>query len=203
SGMNCTTGSLRRTLPCSIKIMMLVVVATTLVRLARSKVVSSVIASRCGSTARAPYALRQTTLPCRATSTTAPGSSFFSIEAAMTASMRARRSAENPWVAGSAVGSCAKTDCAKISATAIRDQSWRRILAVGFQLNSSAARIHSGKRNRQTTLDIVLAQQRLRGSFLQTRHIAVRDEIGLQVRKTHQDVRIAKADSDEVRVLLD
>ena len=106
SGMNWTTESPNRIFPCSIRIMMLVVVATTLVRLAISKIVSVVIASRCGSTARAPYALRQTVFPWRPTRTTAPGKSFFAIEAWMTASMRARRSAENPADAGEADGSC-------------------------------------------------------------------------------------------------
>ena len=54
SGMNWTIVSFNRTLPCSTRIMMLVVVATTFVRLARSKIVSAVIASGCGSTAREP-----------------------------------------------------------------------------------------------------------------------------------------------------
>ncbi len=105
SGMNFTTGSLRRTSPRSIRIIMLVAVATIFVRLARSKIVSTVIGSRCGSTARAPYDLRQTTRPCRPTSTTAPGSSFLSIEDWTTRSIRARRSEETPTADGDAVGS--------------------------------------------------------------------------------------------------
>src|SRR5215470_11610861 len=45
SGMNCDTGSLNRIRPSSTSRMTLVVVATTLVSDARSKIVSSVIAS--------------------------------------------------------------------------------------------------------------------------------------------------------------
>src|SRR5712691_6338052 len=73
SGMNCATGSRSRILPCSTSCITLVVVATTLVSDARSKIVSSVIASGAGSTARRPNAPRYTTASPRPTSTTAPG----------------------------------------------------------------------------------------------------------------------------------
>ena len=56
--------------------MMLVAVATTFVKLATSKIVSTDILSRTGSSCRAPYALRQTIFPFRPTSTTAPGRRF-------------------------------------------------------------------------------------------------------------------------------
>jgi hypothetical protein len=56
--------------PCSTSIITAGVVATTFVSDARSKIVSSVIASRDGTTARSPYALRQTTVSPRPTTTT-------------------------------------------------------------------------------------------------------------------------------------
>ena len=49
------------------------VVATTLVREAASKMVSTVMASGRGVSERAPYALRYTTCPWWETSSTAPG----------------------------------------------------------------------------------------------------------------------------------
>ncbi len=52
SGMNIVTGSFNRIRPSSISFITLVVVATTLVSEARSKMVSSVIASAAGPTAR-------------------------------------------------------------------------------------------------------------------------------------------------------
>jgi hypothetical protein len=54
--MNVATRSTSRSLPCSISIITLVVVATTLVSDARSKTVSSVIGSRDGTCARLPIA---------------------------------------------------------------------------------------------------------------------------------------------------
>ena len=52
SGMNVATGSFNRIRPSSISFITLVVVATTLVSEATSKIVSSVIASAAGATAR-------------------------------------------------------------------------------------------------------------------------------------------------------
>jgi hypothetical protein len=54
--MNCITGSFSRIRPCSTSCITLVVVATTLVSDATSKMVSSVIGSGDGSTARRPNA---------------------------------------------------------------------------------------------------------------------------------------------------
>ena len=54
SGMNDATGSLSRIWPFSTSIITAVVVATTLVSDARSKIVSSVIGSRSGTSARLP-----------------------------------------------------------------------------------------------------------------------------------------------------
>ena len=55
-GMYVATRSFRRILPSSTSIITVVVVATTLVSDARSKIVSSVIGSDEGSTARCPNA---------------------------------------------------------------------------------------------------------------------------------------------------
>ena len=52
SGMNDATESFKRIRPSSISFITLVVVATTLVSEARSKIVSSVIGSAAGATAR-------------------------------------------------------------------------------------------------------------------------------------------------------
>src|SRR5437870_6144264 len=65
----------------------------------------------------------------------------------------------------------------------------------GFQLDSGAARIHSGKRNRQMTFDIVLAQERLRCGFLQTRHVAVCDKVGFQFRKARSEEHTSELQS--------
>ena len=54
SGIYFATGSFIRTLPCSINCMTAVVVAITLVSDARSKIVSTVISSRFGSSERWP-----------------------------------------------------------------------------------------------------------------------------------------------------
>src|SRR5258708_698406 len=81
SGTNCATGSLRRIRPSSISFTTLVVVATTLVSEARSKIVSSVIASGDGRTARCPKARRYTIASPRPTTTTAPGNSWRAIPA--------------------------------------------------------------------------------------------------------------------------
>ena len=56
SGMNVATRSFSRIVPSSTSFMTLGVVATTLVSDARSKIVSSVIGSSTGSTARCPKA---------------------------------------------------------------------------------------------------------------------------------------------------
>jgi hypothetical protein len=56
-GMNVDTRSFRRSLPRSISIITLVVVATTFVSDARSKIVSIDIASTVGTSARLPNAL--------------------------------------------------------------------------------------------------------------------------------------------------
>ena len=56
AGMNFDTGSLSRIRPSSTSFITLVVVATTLVSEARSKIVSSVIASAAGRSARCPMA---------------------------------------------------------------------------------------------------------------------------------------------------
>ncbi len=61
SGMNDATGSVRRMRPCSTSIITDGVVATTLVSDARSKIVSMVIGSADGCTARWPYAFRNAT----------------------------------------------------------------------------------------------------------------------------------------------
>ena len=58
SGMYFTTGSLSLTLPCSTNCITAVVVATTLVSDAMSKIVSADMAVRTGSRDRMPYALR-------------------------------------------------------------------------------------------------------------------------------------------------
>ena len=55
-GSNCDTGSFSRIRPSSTSFITLVVVATTLVSEARSKIVSSVIGSGAGATARRPIA---------------------------------------------------------------------------------------------------------------------------------------------------
>ena len=54
SGMNAATGSVSRTFPSSTSIITAGVVATTFVSDATSKIVSSVIGSRAGTTARSP-----------------------------------------------------------------------------------------------------------------------------------------------------
>ena len=55
-GTHAATGSVSRTVPCSTSRMTAVVVATTLVSEARSKIVSSDIGSASGTTARRPNA---------------------------------------------------------------------------------------------------------------------------------------------------
>src|SRR3954447_2179478 len=102
------------------RIMTEVAVATTLVRLARSKIVSDVITSRTGSTARAPYAFRQTTFPSRPTSTTAPGNFLSAIASAMTASIWGNRNEDTETDSGLTIGTCAATDCASQIAIKIR-----------------------------------------------------------------------------------
>ena len=84
--------------------MTLIAVATGFVSDAMSKTVSTVIFSTAGATARFPYALRKTTLPCLPTSTTAPGHSFRAMASSTTASIRPRRSADMPAEAGGAEG---------------------------------------------------------------------------------------------------
>src|SRR5262249_31642335 len=88
------------------------VVATTLVNDARSNIVSSVIVSGAGASARCPYALRQTIVSPRPTTTTAPGSFFAATASRTTSSRRARRERSKPAVgAGAAdvrVGVCAE-----------------------------------------------------------------------------------------------
>ena len=61
-GTNVATGSLSRMRPCSTNRITAVVVATTLVSEARSKIVSIVIASGAGTTARWPYAFSNRTV---------------------------------------------------------------------------------------------------------------------------------------------
>ncbi len=85
-----TAGSLRRSLPSSTSFITDAVVAKIFVRDARSKIVSTVIASRCGRIARDPYARRCTTRPLWLTSSTAPGISSRAI-ALLTMSSRCRR----------------------------------------------------------------------------------------------------------------
>src|SRR5581483_3742217 len=78
SGRYFDTGSLKLSLPFSQSCMIDVAVISGFVREAMSKTVSSVIASRVGSSDRWPYALRKTTWPLWPISTTAPGTSFCS-----------------------------------------------------------------------------------------------------------------------------
>jgi len=96
--------------------MMLVAVAITFVKLARSKIVSLVIGSRAGSTARAPYAFNQTILPFLPTNTTAPGKRLLSIASAITASIRANPADEIDADSGDATLTCANTDDASNTA---------------------------------------------------------------------------------------
>ena len=62
-----------RIFPCSNSFMIAGVVATTLVSDAMSKIVSTVITSRAGTTARSPYAFRYTTCPLCPMISTPPG----------------------------------------------------------------------------------------------------------------------------------
>ena len=95
SGMNFATGSTSLMRPSSTSIITAVEVATTLVSEARSKIVSAVIASRVGTSARSPQALRNTMRSPWPTSTTAPGVSRAAIASWMTASSLARRAESN------------------------------------------------------------------------------------------------------------
>ncbi len=119
AGRSFATRSARRSFPSSIRIMTLVAVASGFVSEAMSKTVSAVIASTAGTIARFPYALRKTTFPRRPTRTTAPGHSFLAIDSSMTASIRARRSADIPAAAGEAAGRGARA-AARTETTAAR-----------------------------------------------------------------------------------
>src|SRR6185503_11588888 len=77
-----------------------------------------------------------------------------------------------------------------------------RIICSGasLQLNSGAARIQARQRNRQTSLEITSAEQRLCRFFLKTRHVAIRDNVRLQFWKAHEDVWISEANTNQARV---
>ena len=92
AGRYSATGARSRTRPSSTSIITAVVVATTFVSEARSKIVSTVIGSLAGSTARRPNAFRYAVWPRLHTSTTAPGRSPSAIAASTAPSMRLRRS---------------------------------------------------------------------------------------------------------------
>ncbi len=87
SGRNRTTGSASRSLPSWTRSITDGAVATVLVRDARSKIVSTVIGSTDGATARFPKAFRNTIFLLCPTRTTAPGNSFRAIAWRTTASI--------------------------------------------------------------------------------------------------------------------
>src|SRR6185436_3787364 len=101
--MNVATGSVSRTRPPSTSVITLVVVATTLVSDARSKIVSSVIASAAGATARLPNARWYRIWSPRPTSTTAPGSSWRAIASSTSGAIGANAALES----GARAGACA------------------------------------------------------------------------------------------------
>src|SRR5260221_12915942 len=76
------------------------------------------------------------------------------------------------------------------------------VLSTALQRNSRAPRIQTRQRNRQATLDIALAQHCAFGGFLQTLHVAIGNDVRLQLRKTQEHIRVAKADSDHRRLAL-
>src|SRR5688572_16533089 len=139
------TRSLRRILPSSIRIIADVVVATTFVSEAASKIVSAVITSTFGSSARLPITFCHTTRSPRPTSTTAPGSLFAEISAFTSGSIVSRR-------AISKSGSCAPRVPWAVPGTVIRQNARHRQKAVdlmggiilpasGFRLPASGFRL--------------------------------------------------------------
>src|SRR5687768_3161568 len=54
------------------------------------------------------------------------------------------------------------------------------------------------KRDRQTTCDVLRAEYRSSGRPLEAWHVAVSDEVRFHFRKRTQNIRIAKANSDDV-----
>ena len=104
------TRSFNRSLPCSISIITAVVVAITLVSEAASKIVSAVIGSGVGCTARRPTEACQATPVSVPTATTAPGSSFRAMAASINFVIPARRTRSNRLpLAGSADARAGRT----------------------------------------------------------------------------------------------
>src|SRR5207237_10562945 len=123
--MYLATGSFNRTWPRSISCMIAVVVATTLVREARSKMVSSVMVSRRGSRDRLPNALRYITCPLCHTINTAPGIWPWRIPFCTMESRTARRFGAPALLA---VAACALEEKMKLLSTqASRQNAERRI----------------------------------------------------------------------------
>src|SRR5436190_285158 len=123
--MNCTTGSFSRSFPSSTSFITLVVVATTFVNEARSKIVSSVIGSGAGAMARFPNTPEYTTASPRPTRITAPGSWRALIASPTTSAIAPNRDAAAPWSASSATLTAENPNASPSSLTAITDDKGR------------------------------------------------------------------------------